>query len=443
MIRYIFQTIPRIMFEPVSVIALLGLCLYLFLNRRRRGCRFWLICSSIFFFFGWRITAHAVMASKRYSEILIYPGVIFMCYFFVQIPLLFRWILYKAGLSRFTLHYKASRALTWLCVIIFAVVSLSKAFLINTYSDYIVRLCDVFNKDSANRNNVYICTDKEVTRIMHYCNISPERCMEFPVDRKHDPYQIFCDRVCSFSNKPGVYYFFRVKGKNEKDFSLADTGIKSEHWEELSREYTSRQKNKEMILYRFTPPRENIEGWRGDIPKPKESELLKLYDFETGGREKKFESISHSAGPDSRKILIIPDGWSLDYNAKNPAPHPILTVSDLRPLEGRKSLLLERPPEAQEAWCYSHPFNTKNNYSFSLFIRGNTLPVSNIMVTIRGIGGKIKPKHLYFSIYKDKLYRISWKVHSKDFPADTKTFIVMIGVTHGSATLDQIEIRTF
>ena len=442
----LIQKISQILFEPVSIVALLGLCLYLFFHWRRKDCRFWLICSSIFFLFGWRIIAHSVMASKRYWEILIYPGIIFACYFCVQFPHFLRWILCKTGPFHVTLHYKIYRILSWLCVIGLTVSCLIKAFLINTYSSYIVRLCDVFKKDSAGRNIVHICTNsKELARIMHYCNISPEKCMEFSLERKHDPYQTFCDRVYSFSNKPGVYYFFRVKGKKEKELSIADAGIRSEHWKELAREYTSRRKNKEMILYRFTPPRENIKEWTGQIPKPKKSELIKLYDFETGGREKKFDSIAQGIGHKafSKKVLVLPDGWNLDYDKNNPAPLPFLTVSDFRPLEGKKSLLLERTQGAQDAWCYSYPFTTKKNYSFSLFVRGNSEPVSNIMFKIRGEDGKNRAKHLLFSIYKDKLYRINWTIHSKDFPADTKTFIVMIGVTSGSVSVDQIEIRTF
>ena len=70
-----FRLIPRILFEPVAVAAVLGIITALIYSWKKRNNLFWFVACSVVFMIGWRLVIHII--SSRYASILIYPAIIF------------------------------------------------------------------------------------------------------------------------------------------------------------------------------------------------------------------------------------------------------------------------------------------------------------------------------------------------------------------------------
>ena len=241
----LFESLPRILFEPIAVAALLGLLTAFYVYRKQHTPLFWIVIISLLFMIGWRTFIH--IGSSRYASILLYPGIIaavYFCFQLKQIRKIFP-----------VLPEKVSELLPWLFLIGLSIACLVKSLHYNPYESYIRDTCSVAAADASHfRRPVALTPSDEFRRYRYYSGLKTygDAKLDFPsgvadaavIRRLLTRYSSTCD----------VLYLFFDESSTSEPLSAAALKVSPEQWKLLAQHEQNRHKKKQLRLYRDLPP---------------------------------------------------------------------------------------------------------------------------------------------------------------------------------------------
>ena len=99
MLKYLFYTAPKMLFEPFAIAALISFACILLLRKKKNALLFRSLTGIVLFMIAWRLSIHSLMRSSRYAQILIYPCIILSGCLCLNTQALFRWLFRKIRLN--------------------------------------------------------------------------------------------------------------------------------------------------------------------------------------------------------------------------------------------------------------------------------------------------------------------------------------------------------
>ncbi|MBO5762016.1 MAG: hypothetical protein J6S53_10805, partial [Lentisphaeria bacterium] len=203
--KYLFSSIPEIVFEAFAVCTLIWAVFSIFLLRKRNKVLFWLFTGTVFCMILWRISLHSIMSSSRYAAILIYPAAVFSGCLSMKSKLIFRWIFRKLKLDFLCLRLICRL----LPVVVFTglmIACTAKSLRVNSQGDFIRKICRKYLRVSGGKGHVYV-TANEVYRISWHIKRRNKDICCLPI-RKESGFSEVCKQVTLLKNMPGDHYFF-------------------------------------------------------------------------------------------------------------------------------------------------------------------------------------------------------------------------------------------
>lgn len=241
MISIFFSRIPRCLFEPLAVCAVLGIILALWLCRKKQDRMFWLVSCSLFFMIFWRVGVEIV--SGRYASILIYPTVILVSYFCFHLKEL-------PGMTK--VPEKFQYFLPWCLLLIATGISIGKDLRFNHYEEYLRKCADIARLDSMHFQHPLALTyGTEVKRIGYYSNLTTLFYGKgTKIDWNADEISDILKRYRYFGD--ALYLFIDEKGKAPLIMAEA-LGVSEQEWSMLASCFQNNHRRKRLTLYRYLP----------------------------------------------------------------------------------------------------------------------------------------------------------------------------------------------
>ncbi len=248
-----FQTLPRMLFEPVAVGALLGIAAALFFCWKKKTVWYWMILCAVLFMLAWRLAIQII--SSRYAAVLLFPAVIFTAFFCFKLEDVLKYIF--RFVPKFRYADLTARIVPWLFVLGLSIAGFVKVMHVNFYSGYLEKTCGLYHADRAGKEEscrVYTLEGKEYNRILYYADLKePNADMIIAIAEGQDPVKILRSRLRSLRNVKEVCYFFAAHRNGEPEFTAEALGLKAEQWVKLGGYHTSKRKNKTFVLYKYIP----------------------------------------------------------------------------------------------------------------------------------------------------------------------------------------------
>ena len=446
MLKYFFHTVPPMLFEALAITALIGFAVLLFLRKKKNPVLFWSLTGVVLFMIIWRQAIHSLMLSSRYSQILIYPCVILSACLCMNTRALFRWSFRK---FKFDFPYRKDicKFLPTVLFVSLFFACIGKALHVDFYGNFIKKITTAYQKYADSEDYIHI-TGKENCRIA------------WALKRKISDIQIIHDSnqtalssvsktVEKFKNIPGNHYlfFFLRKKETEPSAQTMKFDKDSGSWEILERFYTSKRKNKEIILARYRPACPNVQEWNKPIPELPADDLYRsIGNFEKTlplktrqDREKYFQKQGLKEYSDLSG-RSLPHGWWISlskYHKKNP---PDVRLSDKNPLKGKYSLFINTNN-------YLIGFNAGyvfKNCKVTFFVRPEGKKPTQMKLLLCSKNFKTNhfktQKVLLFTLQPGKTYRIQKDVDLSKFPQGFQNLCPIIQL-NGCATIDQFSIE--
>lgn len=346
MINFFFSKIPNLLFEPIAVTAFLGGISAVVANRKKRNPFFWSIALAICVMCFWRMAAHSLMQSSRYASIFLYPAIIFSIYFCFQTKDYLDQINRKFLKNGISFPGKLQTAFLYFLISGLAIACLIKTLHYSPYTNHTIKICEVLKKEVPGKNFlVYTHTDEN--RIAYYAGIDYKKVWLLS-DKEFNSIHELLKQKLFFSQNflEEIYVVFYLK-KNEPEPDAQNLGIDPSvgKWEYLHREYTSRRKNKEMVLYRFIPAHPNIELWEKSIPEISPDNLYINGDFEQvlSGKELEerldYYTNQHASDFYLTPGRLFPKFWWLGVPQQgSDGRSPEIALTKKQPIDGNYSL---------------------------------------------------------------------------------------------------------
>ncbi len=228
----------RILFEPVFVLAVCGAVFALAGNIRRRSRFFYPVAGGLLFMFCWR--ACVQLLSKRYSEIFIYPAVMFAVCFLAVLPL-YLFCKFRT-FSRTAIFRSYPRLICRVLVLILIAVCIGKLCRYNRFDSSLSDMCEVVRKDIAGEPDVLVVEYcGELQRLSYYL----KRPVFAGCGRKHKK-----SEVRRMMKKGGKVYFLHKVKKGEK-ISCKEYGIKEKDLELIFSRPVDNRKKYYFNAYRY------------------------------------------------------------------------------------------------------------------------------------------------------------------------------------------------
>ena len=245
MMEVLFQSLPRILFEPIAVAAILGLLTAFAVYRKRHTPFFWIVIVSLFFMIGWRMLIH--ISSSRYATVLLYPGIIAAVYFCFQLKEIRKFVP--------AIPEKLSGMLPWMFLIGLSIACFVKTLHCNPYANYIRNICSVAAADASHfRRPIALTPRDESRRYRYYSGLETQgdAGLDFPggitdaavIRRLLERHSGTCD----------VLYFFLDEPSASAPLSAAALEVSPDQWKLLARHEQNRRRKKQLRLYRYLPP---------------------------------------------------------------------------------------------------------------------------------------------------------------------------------------------
>lgn len=443
MLKCLLVDIPRVLFEPVAVIGALGFLYAFFRNFRNRGELFWIITGTVLFIIGWRLAFHSLMVSSRYASILLYPIVISAAWFTLRFGEDIRMTAQRIHFLRKC--EKLGIVFTVLLFLVLCVWCIDKIRTYNPYADYAIKIGNALTED-AQGGHFEVCTTTDPSRIAYYahCGLNDVQKLLFEDDEPwREPLK---SKVHSLVNSFDPLYCVFTLNKNEETPTAESLGLTPEMgtWKILRREYTSRKKNREFVLARFSPGHPNIEEWSGPISGLPADNLVKNGDFEAVRKDDDWKKLLKNYTdlniiPYMDPDRMIPANWNIDIGTWNLSNPPDLHLSNENVLAGRYSFVADSSytPFPSSFYCESIPKTTEDGF-YSFFVRNDCGKRSLVKVFVRtwlpDEGHHILDE-LVLYLDPGKIYRIHGVVPAKKFPQGAGSFNFRI-LAYGRYTFD-------
>ena len=441
---YLLKSIPGMIFEPMAVVMLLWCISALFFFKKKDKLFFWIITAAIFLMLLWRIICSSVMVSSRYSSFLIYPTVIFCACFCVKIIPFLRFIFRK---SKWNSHKWRK---LYVFVALFVIIGLNIGSLIkitkfNKYSDYTKKICQKY-LSQANKSNVLCTVEEEINRVAWYTKKNPSEIQLISTEQEFSELKKYIEK---WQDSPSGNYFIFYRNKKDMEPDAKNLNILPDSWSIISSEYTSKRKNKEMILAYYKPLYPNTEEWNGKIPALPAKNLCRNGDFEKSlsaeslANMKKYYTENGVKGYTNLTDKKLPHDWWLTLNKWNGSNPPDMRLESSRPLAGKYSFLMDGicSNKVAQANCMSYIYNKKCKYN--LFVRPEGKNVSKFTILTISRNEKTK-KYLRtyercFLLQPGKIYRIYGNIPTDTFPDGFRNFCLLLA-TSGAVTVDQVSL---
>ena len=450
MFEYLFEAIPRLLFEPIAVASVLGITTALFRFRKKRGAFFYVVLTAISFFLIWRLVLHEIMISSRYASVLILPALIFSTWFGFQLAPIVRWIMKSRVFASLPHKRIICRTLPYLWVTGLTIACLVKTLHYNPYSDHLYTICQAFLAASEGQSPVYLHASGslECSRIAYYCgrhastDVIPFR----SDDQTNATLSEIQERANLTINIPGVHYFFILQKAGAPVLTAKDLNLPgdADNWKEIKRVYTSRRKNREMVLYSFTAPCLNIEETEGPVPPPRSGNLCLNGDFERAlspeSLKNRVEYYQENQIPDYKdEKYLLPDCWWPTLQKDDP---PAIFLDDRNPIAGKYSLFYNVRNAGSPSKINVLFFPIVRG-TYSMYVRAEEGENVNFAVTLlcknSKSGAFLPPEALLFKIPAGKTCHIHGILPEIDKSlADVMT--IFLEVRSGALSLDQVEV---
>ncbi len=438
----LFKLIPQALYEPIAVGAVLGIMTALVFCWKKRTVWYWIIPISILFMLGWRAAIQII--SNRYAIILIYPATIFTVYFCFKLEEICRYFF------KFRHGRLVSRFIPWLFILGLSIAGIVKILHFNPNSDYLIKACEVYLADSKNNEHNYVYTynvHTEARRIIYYSGFRKMSDVAIIGSiYEHGEVDILRNKIRTLRNAAGAHYFYTAHKKHEPYYTAEMVGVSEDEWTKLCGFYTSKRKNKEFVLYKYTPKCPNVKEWNGEIPAANPKNLLINGGFETAMSGKVLEArrkwfAEQGLAGYAADEFLPPAAWGIGvskWNAKNP---PIMTLSAQNPLSGKYSLFAETKHTTFNAG-FSSPGIAGQNCKYSGFVRGEGETASQIWISPR-YWDPVQKKtvildNYFFFTEPGRTYHFSGNILKNEIQ-NAKSFYLYFTVK-GSAVFDNIEV---
>ena len=242
MLEVIFKSIPKMLFEPIAVAAVLGRLISLFGSWKKSSCYCWFILFAILFMIGWRMLM--LIQISRYTSILIYPGITAAAYFCFKVKETCRWIPHVPE--------KCCRLLPWMFLIGLSIASIVKALHCNPYSNYIRVTCSIAAADAVRFDRAYaLATANEARRYHYYSAVKTDGFSALDFQDGIPDAAVIQTLLKRYSKNCDVLYFFIDESSATVPLSASALGVPSDCWQLLSQHYQNRRKKKLLRLYRY------------------------------------------------------------------------------------------------------------------------------------------------------------------------------------------------
>ena len=326
MLKYLFYTAPKMLFEPFAIAALISFACILLLRKKKNALLFRSLTGIVLFMIAWRLSIHSLMLSSRYAQILIYPCIILSGCLCLNTQALFRWLFRKIRLN-FPCRKEICKFLPTVLFVSFMIAGIGKSLHIDPYGNHIQNITNAYQKYARKQDHIHIM-DSEQHRIAWYLKRKINDFQTFNADKGIDSVR---KAVESLKNIPGNNYLFFYLEKGEKVPSAQSMNFDKDSgsWEILERFYTSRKKRKEIILARYRPVCPNIKEWKEKVPELPADNIFKFGNLEqpvAGTALKNLENYykkNQIKGYSDLSTRKIPSGWWLVLNQWNKNNPPI------------------------------------------------------------------------------------------------------------------------
>ena len=450
MIRYFFVAIPSLLFEPAAVVALLGCITTLFFFHKKNNPFFCITLFAICLMFFWRLSLYSIMTSSRYAAVILYPAVIFDVLFCFHVKKFVQWF----NLKFFHLNKSWFRilctVLPYFLIFCLVVPCIAKTLRHNPYADYRIRLCKALAEEIRGKNFLLYAENDHLGQVAYYTGLDMNVPMSLMDNIDNSVYDSLKRKVEKNKNYMGNVYFVFPQKKGEPEPDAQHLGINPEtgRWECIYRGYISRRKNKELVLYRFTPTHPNIEIWDKKIPDISPANLCRNGDFEQflspKEREQRFAYYKKIGASDFYLMpeRLFPTQWWLGVGKPIDGHSSKMALTEKYPIAGKYSLELKS--DRRYWWGINCSSISKQNCIFSGFIRTESESLVDIRLCYWNADKKKTDSidTYLFRLQPGKTYRFSIPVRMNDFPKKCKHFIIIIQ-GQGHILLDNVEcIRT-
>ena len=446
MLKYLFYTVPPMLFEALAITALIGFAVLLFLRKKKNPVLFWSFTGIILFMIAWRLAVHSLMLSSRYAQIIIYPCVILSGCLCVNTQALFRWIFRKFKLD-FPYRKDICKFLPTVLFVSLFFACIGKALHVDPYGNFIEKITTSYQIYADPEDHIHI-TESE------HCRLS------WALKRKISDVQVIHENnrtalssvsktVQGLKNFEGNHclFFYLKKKETEPSARTMKFDKDSGSWEILERFYTSKRKNKEIILARYRPVCPNIKEWNKPIPALPADDILKVGNFEqirVGAALESFEKYykkNQIKGYQDLSKRKLPLGLWFTLGSWNKDNPPEINMTEKNPLAGKYSLQIDaRPPLATGIFSGAY-FNRPCRYV--VFIRGEGENASNVTINTISRNARTKQYKTQFSenfiIQPGKVYRIHGEIPCNEFASEFQNFCLQF-IINGFVSLDQLSL---
>lgn len=447
MLQYLFHIAPPMLFEALAITMLIGFAVLLFLRKKKNPVLFWSFTGIILFMIIWRLSVHSLMLSSRYAQILIYPCVILSACLCVNTQALFRWIFRKLKLD-FPYRKNICKFLPAVLFVSLFFACIGKILHVDPHSNFIEKITNAYKKYADSKDHIHIA-ESEHNRISWYLKRKISDVHIFYTADDKPILDSVKRTIDVLKNIPGNHYLFFYLKKKETEPSARTMNFDKDSgsWEILERFYTSKRKNKEIILARYRPACPNVQEWNKPIPELPSNDIFKsVGNFEKALNiqtrrygEKYFQKQGLKEYSDLSSRLL-PNGWWFNlsrYHKKNP---PDIRLSNKNPLKGRYSLFINTNN-------YRIGFNAWyafKNCKVTFFIRPEGKKPTHVNLHLGSKNFKTNhfktQKVLLFQLQPGKIYRIQKTVDLSKFPQGFQNLCPTIQLK-GCATIDQFSIE--
>jgi|GEM_PF-3480389 len=446
MIHYFFVVIPGLLFEPIAVCTAVGAIAALWIFRKNHDRFYWIIAASIGLMLLWRLVAYPLMLSSRYSSVLLYPAIIFTGWLCTQLR-----GLVEKGAERFPrlknrriagMYPVLSRFLVFLLV----AACLGKCLHYNPYAAHIVKISEALASEIKGKDFRLYLTEKEAERISYYAKLDYEKAKQFIIHSELPIHDFLRTKLNESKNffEPSYFVFYQKKAEAEPDAQCLKLDPRIGKWECLHREDTSRRKNKELVLYRFTPAHPDIEIWDQEIPPVSLNNLCRNGDYERvlSGKQLEQRIAEYKKIGASDFYLsgdrFFPADWSLGVWKPAFGKYAEMALTEKNPVAGKYSL--EVNSNYEYGWGTCCAFIPKQDCVFSGFLRAE----SDALIRVRSCYWNVEEKKINniktydFLLHAGKTYRFTVPICVRNVPERDKDIFIMLQGS-GHVLLDNIE----